>query len=116
MNPGRGIALLSTLVLILAGGTVFFRYVEGWSWLDAYFFTVVTLSTVGYGSLVPATAAGKIGTTVMIFLGLGVFALVIQQFAAYAVARRLRRPRRPGRAPPETHRPEPEAGRDEPRT
>ncbi len=116
MNPGPGIALLSTLLLILAGGTVFFRHVEGWSWLDAYFFTVVTLSTVGYGSLVPATAAGKIGTTVMIFLGLGVFALVIQQVAAYAVARRLRRRRRPGNAPSETRQSGPDASSDDHRT
>lgn len=116
MNPSRGIVLLATLVLIIAGGTAFFRHVEGWSWLDAYFFTVVTLSTVGYGSLVPITALGKIGTTVMIFLGLGVFALVIQQFASYAVARRLRRPRRPGETPPKIHRSGPDRGKDEHRT
>lgn len=114
MKPGRGIALLSMLVLIIAGGTVFFRYVEGWSWLDAYFFTVVTLSTVGYGSLVPITAAGKIGTTVMIFLGLGVFALVIQQFAAYAVVRRPHRHHRPRDNQPKNHRSEPDHGKDTP--
>lgn len=80
--------LLTTLATIIFGGTAFFRWAEGWSWLDAYFFTVVTLSTVGYGSLVPATALGKIGTTVFIFVGLGVFALAIQQFGAFAVRKR----------------------------
>lgn len=77
-----------TLVMIVSAGTVFFRHVEGWSWLDAYFFTVVTISTVGYGSLVPATALGKIGTTVFIFLGLGIFAVAIQQFGVYAMRKR----------------------------
>lgn len=80
--------VVSLLVMLVAGGTVFFRYVEGWSWIDAYFFTVVTLSTVGYGNLVPVTAAGKIGTTVFILLGLGVFAVAVQQFGVFAMRKR----------------------------
>lgn len=80
--------ILSTLIVIVLTGTIFFHYVEEWSWLDSYFFTVVTLSTVGYGSLVPATAMGKIGTTVFIFLGLGVFAVAIQQFGVFAMRKR----------------------------
>ena len=49
---------------------------------------MVTLSTVGYGSLVPVTALGKIGTTVFILLGLGVFAVAIQQFGTFAMRKR----------------------------
>ncbi|MCR9122020.1 MAG: potassium channel family protein [Phyllobacteriaceae bacterium] len=86
-------ALVSSLSLIIAGGTVFFRLVEGWSWVDSYFFAVVTLSTVGYGNLVPVTALGKIGTTVFIVLGLGIFAAAIQQIAAATLQRRRIRPR-----------------------
>ena len=48
----------------------------------------MTLSTVGYGNLVPATAAGKIGTTVLILVGLGVFAVAIQQFGLFAMRKR----------------------------
>lgn len=80
--------VIVTLVIVLVSGTVFFRFVEGWSWLDSYFFTVVTISTVGYGSLVPITALGKIGTTILIFAGLGVFAVAIQQFALYQMLKR----------------------------
>ncbi len=83
--------LFSTLLGIILGGTVFYRVVEGWSWIDAYFFTVVTLSTVGYGNLVPATAIGKIGTTVLIFAGLGVFAIAIQQLGNLAILQRKKR-------------------------
>ena len=54
-------------------GTVFYRWAEGWGWLDALFFSVVTISTVGYGNLVPQTAAGKIFTMVYIFCGIGLF-------------------------------------------
>ncbi|MCR9107916.1 potassium channel family protein [Marivita sp. XM-24bin2] len=89
MTPRFRIAtLILTLVLIVTGGTIFFHWVEGWSWLDAYFFTVVTLSTVGYGNLVPMTALGKVGTTLLIFVGLGVFAVAVQQFGQFAMRKR----------------------------
>ncbi len=88
MTGAKFLTLLAMVLLIIGSGTVFFRHVEGWSWLDSYFFTVVTLSTVGYGNLVPVTAAGKIGTTVFILLGLGIFAVAIQQFGAFAVRKR----------------------------
>lgn len=84
----KALTLLGMLALVVLGGTVFFRHIEGWSWLDSYFFTVVTLSTVGYGSLVPATAAGKIGTTIFIFIGIGIFAVAIQQFGSFAMKKR----------------------------
>ncbi|GGF71656.1 voltage-gated potassium channel [Mameliella alba] len=88
MTRLRFLTLALTLAAIIAAGTVFFRLVEGWSWLDSYFFSVVTLSTVGYGELVPQTPAGKIGTTVYILLGLGVFAVAIQQFGVFAMRKR----------------------------
>ena len=88
MNGPRVRFVAGSLLALIALSTVFFHFVEGWSWIDAYFFTVVTLSTVGYGSLVPATALGKIATTVLIFTGLGLFALAIQLFTRYHVERR----------------------------
>ncbi|MFK7938172.1 MAG: potassium channel family protein [Roseovarius sp.] len=90
MNNLYFMSILSALVFIIVSGTVFFHFVEGWSWVDSYFFTVVTLSTVGYGELVPATPLGRIATTVFIFVGLGVFALAIQQFAHMHVKKRER--------------------------
>ncbi len=82
------VSILIALVMIIVGGTVFFHFVEGWGWIDSYFFTVVTLSTVGYGELVPATPLGRIATTIFIFVGLGIFGLAIQQFAHMHVKKR----------------------------
>jgi voltage-gated potassium channel len=42
-------------------GTLFYWRVEGCSILDAIYFSVITLTTVGYGNLAPTTAAGKVG-------------------------------------------------------
>ncbi|MEO0752176.1 MAG: potassium channel family protein [Pseudomonadota bacterium] len=85
------IGAVSFLATLIAGSTVFFRYVEGWTWIDSYFFTVVTLSTVGYGNLVPETAIGKVATTVLIFAGIGAFAFAIQQFGSYFMQREAHR-------------------------
>ncbi len=81
-------SIIWRLGAVITGGTVFFRYVEGWTWIDSYFFTVVTISTVGYGHPIPATDIGKIGTTVLIFAGLGVFAVALQQIAVESMAER----------------------------
>jgi voltage-gated potassium channel len=64
--------LLALVVSLLLSGTVFFTLVEGWSVLDSFYFSVTTLTTVGFGDPAPATAAGKIFTIVYIFVGLGV--------------------------------------------
>ncbi len=81
--------LLGAAVTMLAGSTVFFRYQEGWSWIDAWFFTVTTVSTVGYGDLVPATPLGKLATTALIFIGIGIFGLTATQIADQMVSRRV---------------------------
>ncbi|MGR3564213.1 MAG: potassium channel family protein [Heliomarina sp.] len=94
MRPISAATLIVSLTTVVAAGTVFFHFIEGWSWLDSYFFTVVTISTVGYGELVPQTPVGKIGTTVIIFVGLGIFAMAIQQFAEYHMLIRTRRRRK----------------------
>lgn len=64
------------LVLATAGiitfGTIFYHYTEKWSWIDAYYFCVVTLATVGYGDLTPKTEAGRLFTTFYIILGVGI--------------------------------------------
>lgn len=87
--PGHYRILLGLSLLIVTGGTVFFHFVEGWSWIDSYFFTVVTISTVGYGNLIPATVLGKIGTTVLIFLGIGVVAAALNFFGAELISARV---------------------------
>ena len=66
-------SLMIWVILMLLMGVIFYRQVEGWSWLDALYFSVITLSTVGYGDLSPDTSAAKIFTMVYIFLGMSIF-------------------------------------------
>ena len=90
MSFSRPPFLIVALISVIVVGTAFFHFIEGWGWVDAYFFTVITLSTVGYGSLVPQTVVGKLGTTLFIFVGLGLFSLAIHQFSDFTLRRRKR--------------------------
>ena len=66
-------SLLAFTTLLIAVATLIFAYLEDWKLIDAAFFAVVTISTVGYGTPVPVTFAGKLFTIVYILVGLGVF-------------------------------------------
>jgi Ion channel len=82
--------LLALVVSLLVSGTTFFSLVENWSVLDAFYFSVTTLTTVGFGDPAPTTTLGKIFTVVYIFVGLGVIGGFINVLAKHTFARRRR--------------------------
>jgi voltage-gated potassium channel len=65
----RGPILL--LALTLAFGVLGYIVLEGWSFLDAIFMTVTTITTVGYGEVHPLSAPGRVFTIVLIIVGVG---------------------------------------------
>ncbi len=69
------LVLLPSLVLLLAG-TVGYMLLEGWSWLDATYMTVITLSTVGFGEVQDLTEEGRIFTAILILSGVGAISYV----------------------------------------
>ena len=84
-------SLLVLVLFILAMGTLFYHSVEGWSWLDSLYFSVITLTTVGYGDFTPQTASGKIFTMIYIFLGLGILVGFITPIGEFLIDRRMER-------------------------
>ncbi len=50
---------------------------EGFSFADAFGFSIVTMATVGYGDIAPKTMAGKFLATFIIAAGIGTFLRVI---------------------------------------
>ena len=53
--------------------TVFYHFIEKWPWVDAFYFSVITVATVGYGDFSPQTTLGKLFTVGYILVGIGLF-------------------------------------------
>jgi voltage-gated potassium channel len=58
------------IVCVIGVGTIVYRYLEDWGWVDSLYFTVVTLTTVGYGDLAPSTSGSKLFTVFYIVTGI----------------------------------------------
>jgi voltage-gated potassium channel len=85
-------SLVFLVVITLGGGTIFYSLEEGWSVVDAFYFSVTTLTTVGLGDLTPKTTMGKLFTVIYIFAGLSIILGFIDS-AAKETLRRQAAPR-----------------------
>ena len=75
-------ALFKLLLLVLISGVAFYSQVEGWSVIDALYFSVITMATIGYGDLSPETAAGKVFTMFFALVSVGVFVSLAAKIGA----------------------------------
>ena len=79
-DPTFRLLFMLTASLLLVGTLVFNR-VEGWSYLDSFYFSAISLATVGYGDFTPHTATGKLLTVFYIFCGIGLLVALLTHFA-----------------------------------
>ncbi len=61
-------------------GTLWYRLVEGWSWSDAVYMTVITLATVGYGETNPLGTRGRLFTIALILMGVMTIGYIVNRF------------------------------------
>jgi voltage-gated potassium channel len=73
--------LLQLTVALLASGTVFYWWSEDWSILDSLYFSVTTLTTIGFGDPSPTTDRAKIFTIVYVLIGIGVLVAFLTKTA-----------------------------------
>lgn len=85
-NKQKQVAVILVAVLLTIS-TIFFHLVEKWSLFDSFYFSVVTMSTVGYGQIVPVTVLGKVGVILLISSGVGALAILVQIVATDAIER-----------------------------
>jgi voltage-gated potassium channel len=86
--------LLFLPLIVVATGIVVFMAIEHLSFTDALYFTIVTISTVGYGDIHPISTAGKLLTIVLIIIGIGMFLTIVTRFTQSLVQRGLNKLRR----------------------
>ncbi|MCP6763146.1 MAG: potassium channel protein [Fischerella sp. CENA71] len=61
-------------------GTLWYALVEGWSWEDAAYMTVITLATVGYGETHPLGDRGRLFTIALILMGVITIGYIVNRF------------------------------------
>lgn len=83
-----GQAVLGVASVVIGTGTVFYRFVEDLRWIDSLYFSVITLTTVGYGDFSPTTNAGKIFTIFYVLVGIGIFVALVTEIAGHLIEER----------------------------
>lgn len=77
-NIRRRLALVAAAVLcLLAIGTAGFRLIEGWSLGDAFYMTLITVTTVGYREVHELSPAGRVFNSVLIVFGVSMLFFAI---------------------------------------
>lgn len=89
-SPWRTVGpILGSLTGLLAVGTLGYVVVEGWSFLDAVFMALITLTTIGYGETRPLSDPGRVFTIVYILAGLALATRGLSELARYVSDGRL---------------------------
>lgn len=73
----RLVIAFAILVLIITIGTIFFEEIEGLTHFESFYLTVCSITTVGYGDIVPVTTAGRLLAMGLIVTGFAFFTTVV---------------------------------------
>ena len=83
--PRRLLFAAVLLVAVIVAGTAGYVALEGWSWFDAFYMTVTTITTVGGGEPRPLDLIGKWWTIGVVAVGFGVLTYTVLALMAFAI-------------------------------
>ena len=76
-KSARPIFLYTGLTVLV--GAMLYRWLEGWSWLDSFYFVIITLTTIGYGDLSPTTPLTKLITIFVAVNGAAILLMLLDE-------------------------------------
>jgi len=76
---------LGLIVLIIAVGTSGYILIEEWDFIDSFYMTIITISTVGFSEVAELSVYGKLFTAFLIISSFGTFAYAITSITRYLV-------------------------------
>jgi len=77
-------------IVLMGVGSAGYMIIEGWNFMDAFYMTIITMATVGYGEVHPVSLGGRLFTVVLILLGVGFFLYVAGNIIQFLVEGRIR--------------------------
>ncbi len=81
----EGLIATFLLIVTLLLGMVGFMLIEGYTLIEGFYMSVITFSTVGYTEVRPLSDAGRIFSSVLILVNIGVFAYVLSVLTSYVI-------------------------------
>ena len=92
---------------LVVTGTIFYWRFEDWTIIEALYFCIVTLTTVGFGDFSPTTPGTQIFTIVYILTGFGVLVALLTSVAQEYLRQKAESPSRRERLRARRHRDRP---------
>lgn len=83
--PQTVFKLVAATVALMVVGTVGYRVIEGWSYIDSLYMVVITMTTVGFGEVQPLSPTGRLFTIGLMLFGIGVVAYAFGNFFEYVL-------------------------------
>jgi voltage-gated potassium channel len=80
---------LGLLATVIVAGTAGYVMLEHWSWFDAFYMTIMTITTTGGGEPTPMAVAGKSWTIAVVAVGFGVLTYTLLRLLSYTLEGRL---------------------------
>ena len=85
----QGLAAIGGFLGILAVGTVGFHYLErDWNWVEAFYFSTYTLTTVGYGDYVPSNDVSRLCASIYMIVGVTIALAALAVIGSNYISRR----------------------------
>jgi len=86
MSPKRRLLWgVCALLIIIAAGVIGYVIIEGWSFIDALYMTIITITTVGYDEVHPLTTTGRIFSIFLIVGGVSGALYALTGIAGYII-------------------------------
>ncbi|MCM4153891.1 potassium channel protein [Arenibacter sp. N53] len=78
---------LTLLVMVLLFGVFGYRFLSDYTWIDAFYMTIITVTTVGFSEVRPLDVEAKIFTVILIVTSVFIFAYAISVITEYVLSR-----------------------------
>ena len=82
---------MAVILIAVSLGTLGYRLIEGWSFVDAFYMTIITMTTVGYGEVWPLSETGRMFTVGLIVTSIGIAGYVVSKLTAFIVEGEIKR-------------------------